>query len=264
MRKGISRSLEERKVWELNDALGASLDLRTMLKDAFPLLLPLVGADYGALAVSQPERADELEWIDQNLPPAFLASYKEMVPHDFVLRSVLAKVRVVVRDCEMIERRAFERNMMYQRAREVGSPIEQVMAVMLHAGEGFQSGLALYRHQRRPFSEREERMLERLTGPIAIAVRGCRLFAEAKRRDTPVEGAPNPSTLLIKWERLTEREREVVSRVRLGMDNKSIAEDLCCALNTVKKHMRNIFDKLGVDDRKRLIYLAAHSRDRTR
>jgi len=175
---------DARMMLEVVEALGSSLDLHAMLKDAYRLLLPLVGADYGALAVSRSERADEYEWIVENLPPAFLASYEEMAPHDFVRSSVLPRPNVVLRDAEMIDRQALERNMMYRRAREVGSPLEHVMAVMLHGGGGFQSGLSLYRDRRRPFSKREQRILQRLTGPLAHAVGNCRTFAKVKRAGT--------------------------------------------------------------------------------
>jgi DNA-binding CsgD family transcriptional regulator len=177
-------SREQRMMGDLHEALGASLDLHAVLKDAYRLLLPLVGADYGALAATPSDGADEYEWIVQDLPSAFLGSYEEMAPHDFVNRSVLAKINVVVRDAEMIDRRAFERNMMYHRARELGSPIEQVMAVMLHAGDGLQSGLSLYRDRRRPFSERDQRILQQLAPAIANAVRNCRSSAKAGHRGT--------------------------------------------------------------------------------
>jgi DNA-binding CsgD family transcriptional regulator len=178
---------EHRQMLDLTDALGASLDLHQALNRAYELLLPLVGADYGALAVTGGERPDEYEWIVQNLPHSFLGSYAEMAPYDFVRNAVIARPNVVLRDEEMVERRALERNMMYDRARQVGSPIEQVMAVMLHVDGNWQSGLSLYRDRRRPFSERDRACLQRLTPTIANAVRNCRTFAAVARRSDVME-----------------------------------------------------------------------------
>lgn len=48
-------------------------------------------------------------------------------------------------------------------------------------------------------------------------------------------------------EQLTPRELEVVSRIIRGWDYQLIAEDLACALTTVKKHVQNIREKLGAD-----------------
>jgi DNA-binding CsgD family transcriptional regulator/GAF domain-containing protein len=173
---------KQRMMGDLKSALTASLDLRAVLKEAYGLLLPLVGADYGALATSPSEDAGEYQWIDQNLPPAFLRSYAEMAPHDFVLRAVQTKIGRVLRDSEMIDRTALERNLMYHRAREVGVRLEHVMAVMLHVGDGWQSGLSLYRDRRRPFTEREQRLLQELTTDLANTVRNCLLYAKEKRR----------------------------------------------------------------------------------
>ncbi|MDC0678284.1 LuxR C-terminal-related transcriptional regulator [Sorangium atrum] len=248
---------EQQTMWDLNGALGASLDLHSVLKDAYRLLLPLVGADYGALAVTWSERAGEYEWIAENLPPAFFGSYEAMAPHDFVHSSVQAKMQIVVCDSEMIDRRAFERNMMYHRARELGSPIEQVIAVMLHASGGLQSGLSLYRKRRRPFTEREQRMLQLLTPAIANAVRNCWLFAKEARPAKQIEMVhPAPQVPTVLDARLTPRERQVVSAIIRGLSNHEIAEELGCSLNTVKKHVQHIFEKLGVESRQMLRYRA--------
>lgn len=50
-------------------------------------------------------------------------------------------------------------------------------------------------------------------------------------------------------EALTGREVEVLQAVASGMANKEIAEALCISSYTVQVHLRNIFGKLGVDNR---------------
>jgi DNA-binding CsgD family transcriptional regulator len=55
---------------------------------------------------------------------------------------------------------------------------------------------------------------------------------------------------------LTPREQEVTTKVLLGWDNRLIADDIRCAPGTVKKHLSNIFDKLGVSNRAQLFVLA--------
>jgi DNA-binding CsgD family transcriptional regulator len=68
---------------------------------------------------------------------------------------------------------------MYVRAREVGAPLEQVMAVMLHVDRRWQSGLAVYRDRRRPFRAREQLALQEAMPALANAVRNCQLFGAA-------------------------------------------------------------------------------------
>lgn len=48
---------------------------------------------------------------------------------------------------------------------------------------------------------------------------------------------------------LTERETEVLTLITEGMNNMDIAERLCISMNTVKTHLKNIFQKLEVEDR---------------
>jgi DNA-binding NarL/FixJ family response regulator len=50
-------------------------------------------------------------------------------------------------------------------------------------------------------------------------------------------------------QRLTEREIELLRLVAAGMPNKAIAQALSVSENTVKYHMKNILQKLGVQNR---------------
>jgi RNA polymerase sigma factor (sigma-70 family) len=54
---------------------------------------------------------------------------------------------------------------------------------------------------------------------------------------------------LSELERLTEREREVFDLLARGMTNKEIAETLVITTNTVKRHIKAIFEKLEVHTR---------------
>lgn len=50
-------------------------------------------------------------------------------------------------------------------------------------------------------------------------------------------------------EELTRTERKILQAVAAGKSNKEIAFDLSVSENTVKTHVKNVFDKLGVSDR---------------
>jgi DNA-binding NarL/FixJ family response regulator len=56
--------------------------------------------------------------------------------------------------------------------------------------------------------------------------------------------------------RLTERERDVLKCMLDGLNNKEIAAKLFVSLGTVKFHVSNIFQKLGVDRRVEAVKLA--------
>jgi DNA-binding NarL/FixJ family response regulator len=57
-------------------------------------------------------------------------------------------------------------------------------------------------------------------------------------------------------ERLTLRERDVLTRVAGGLRNRDIGEDLAITEETVKVHMRNIFGKLSARDRTEAVTIA--------
>jgi DNA-binding CsgD family transcriptional regulator/GAF domain-containing protein len=55
------------------------------------------------------------------------------------------------------------------------------------------------------------------------------------------------------FERLTKREIEVLKQLMEGYSNREIAKNLFISIHTVKNHVTNIFQKLGVTDRAQLI-----------
>ena len=57
---------------------------------------------------------------------------------------------------------------------------------------------------------------------------------------------------------LSQREREIVALVAQGFKNKEMAEKMFISEQTVKNHLHNIFDKLGVSDRLELALYAIH------
>ena len=59
---------------------------------------------------------------------------------------------------------------------------------------------------------------------------------------------------------LSDREMEIVQLVAQGFQNKEIGKKLFISENTVKNHLHNIYDKLGVSDRLELVLYAIHHR----
>ena len=74
--------------------------------------------------------------------------------------------------------------------------------------------------------------------------------AQAQASPTPRERERSP---------LSQREREIVALVAQGFKNKEMAEKMFISEQTVKNHLHNIFDKLGVSDRLELALYAIHN-----
>lgn len=75
---------------------------------------------------------------------------------------------------------------------------------------------------------------------------------------TAAETASAPSTRARERSPLSTREREIVGLVAQGFKNKEMAEKMFISEQTVKNHLHNIFDKLGVSDRLELALYAIH------
>ena len=71
-------------------------------------------------------------------------------------------------------------------------------------------------------------------------------------------GPANGSTKTRERSPLSQREREIVQLVAQGFKNKEMAEKMFISEQTVKNHLHNIFDKLGVSDRLELALYAIH------
>jgi DNA-binding NarL/FixJ family response regulator len=77
--------------------------------------------------------------------------------------------------------------------------------------------------------------------------------------DAPPPQAPQSATRERERSPLSQREREIVALVAQGFKNKEMAEKMFISEQTVKNHLHNIFDKLGVSDRLELALYAIHN-----
>jgi LuxR family maltose regulon positive regulatory protein len=75
-----------------------------------------------------------------------------------------------------------------------------------------------------------------------------RLLAAFSRPPAP----PRPLTQPL-IEPLSDRELEVLHLLVEGQTNQEIAHKLCVSVNTVKTHLKNIYGKLGVNNRREAI-----------
>jgi len=77
--------------------------------------------------------------------------------------------------------------------------------------------------------------------------------------DEPSPGTATSSSRERERSLLSQREREIVALVAQGFKNKEMAEKMFISEQTVKNHLHNIFDKLGVSDRLELALYAIHN-----
>jgi len=60
-------------------------------------------------------------------------------------------------------------------------------------------------------------------------------------------------TVVEKWDKLTDREQDLLRRLAMGEDNKAMAKSLTISRKTVEFHITNILEKLGLSSRNEAI-----------
>jgi DNA-binding CsgD family transcriptional regulator len=133
--------------------------------------------------------------------------------------------------------------------------IDYMLDLGLQAGHGRQSTLLFCRERGdRDYTERDRVVLETLRPHLRAREARTELLRQSRAatRDAS-DGRPDAGSAL------TPREREVVYLAGAGKTNAEIAAELWLSPATVKKHLDNVYQKLGVGSR-----AAAVSRVQTR
>jgi DNA-binding CsgD family transcriptional regulator len=146
---------------------------------------------------------------------------------------------------DVLSQRQFHRTELYQ---YVSGPVGIGDMFRLWLGSDVGSGARLeFDRSRRDFSERDRNVLDVLSPHLAQ----LRNHAVARRRTSPLTAAS---------EKLTTREREILQLVGTGMTNAAIAAELWISPGTVRKHLENVFEKLGVHTRAAAVAAVASAR----
>lgn len=156
--------------------LHSSLSLTDVLEAARAPLLEFVPADAVAMCLMRVTPELSFQWLVPGPPIPLMAEYIPLSGHDFVRPPIFARPGVVLRDPEMLSRKEYDHNLLYQRSRELGLGLEHVMAVLLPLRPGFVCALALYRTRRRAFAAQCADKLSHVTETIGDAVRNCTDF----------------------------------------------------------------------------------------
>jgi DNA-binding NarL/FixJ family response regulator len=96
--------------------------------------------------------------------------------------------------------------------------------------------------------------------PPDVLIHGLRQVADGRRLSIREFHAGEARTATYTFENalavLTERERQIAKLVSAGLSNKEVGRQLNLTAGTIKVHLHNIYEKLGVNNRTRLTALA--------
>ena len=71
---------------------------------------------------------------------------------------------------------------------------------------------------------------------------------------------PDPAHVEIAENTLSEREIEILQFVAHGLSNKAISDELSLSENTIKYHLKNILQKLNVQNRTEAVMYAVRNK----
>ncbi|PIC98588.1 MULTISPECIES: LuxR C-terminal-related transcriptional regulator [unclassified Sporosarcina] len=100
----------------------------------------------------------------------------------------------------------------------------------------------------KPFTRRDKAILQTLSVHLQHVVKNTLNTRKAETKNTMID------TVATHQANLSNRELEVFELVTKGYSNQEIANQLWITINTVKKHLRNMYEKYEVNSRTSLIY----------
>jgi DNA-binding NarL/FixJ family response regulator len=124
------------------------------------------------------------------------------------------------------------------RQREI--PVHVMVLTAFGDGESIQSALELGAEGFALKTESPNQTVE----AIRQVAHGRLVFPRAAKRWLTTSRQPRTASV-----ELSPREREVLACVARGLTNPEIAQDLSVSENTIRFHLKNIFEKLGVTNR---------------
>jgi DNA-binding NarL/FixJ family response regulator len=132
-----------------------------------------------------------------------------------------------------------------ERAGRVSSPLEQARTLLAIAGL-------------RDYEQRQHEAAEALDHARLIAVRlGASAIVEQVNRATvELAGDDQLTDGTARLARLTPREIDILQRLVAGATTREIAYDINVSVRTVERHISNLYDKIGVEQRSQAISFA--------
>ncbi|HVA00894.1 MAG TPA: response regulator transcription factor [Terriglobia bacterium] len=190
----------------------------------------LLSAEDDLRVVAQAENVPQVMAMLKTFQPDLIIVQQEIASDGN--RSLLAQIRHQAPECKIIA---------------IASLFsEQMKKELVEAGV---SGLICKADQPEAFVKSVHRVLrgETVLPHSPLTEVGVGIVSDKDRQPRPVDT-------------LTRRERTIVSCLTQGWRNREIASHLDIVEQTVKNHLRSIYDKVGVSDRLELVLYAIHQR----
>ncbi len=253
------------RIREAEGDLSAALDLldeadRVYLGDYFPNVRP-IAARKARLWIAQGRLGEAAEWVrDRGLSARDELSYLREFEHVALVRVLLAQAAKERADGSMLEATGLLGRLL--EAAEAGGRSGSVIEILLLQAIAHQmlgDIAAAQDRVERALTLAEPEGYVRTFVDAGLPMAGM-MGTAAKRRVAPTyvrellaafgRGADRPSVHQGLIEPLSERELDVLRLLATDLDGPDIARELVVSLNTVRTHTKNVYAKLGVNNRR--------------
>jgi DNA-binding CsgD family transcriptional regulator len=236
----LNCSLDMHLIEKAVEIISDQTDMDNLLKSVLDIAAQSIGASKGCLIL---EKSGEL----------FIEVIKDGGSRDPVIKSIPLKeskmvskavVRYTARTLETIVINCKEHTGIFAGDPYMAKSGPKSIACLPLLFQGIPFGVLYFENSFIPgvFAPERLNLLKLLSAHIAC-IKKLQLYAE---RDTV---KPDKEALPSLIDPLTERETDVLHLIAEGMSNKEIAHRLEITINTVKGHIKNIYEKLGVNRR---------------
>lgn len=246
------------KEWErVNDIIASihSIKSTTMMRTAFlQKLMQLINFDFSDFNIglikneSNPVLVDPVivSKFDKKFEEDFIYQYESIyAPMDYVKWLFLSPDSLVYRESDLVNDGIRKKSPFYLNYLKPFDLVN-IAGIVLASGGHFVGAVTLYKSEKNgDFSDKDIYILHQFLPHLQTKFE---LEEESMQRNKK-----SVSSLLREQYALTNREIEIIGFVFHGYSNIEVANNLSIAPNTVKKHLYNIFYKLGVTNRVQLV-----------
>ncbi len=197
-----------------------------------------------SLAFAAERPGNELDpAVDQSMEALFWTEFAEIHP---IRRAALKGYVGALRVSDFGGRRVLRRSRFYNEWMRL-TACEHSLDLTVRSKPNRTHTFHFDRAEGRDFTERDRAVLDALEPHLARHAATARLRRRLAAALEELERASAP--LVVRSHELTPREQEVLALVAQGKTNSEIAELLWLAPSTVRKHLENVYAKLGVSTR---------------
>lgn len=227
-------------------------DMSTILLDACRMIRRIIPYKYSLVSyVAKDDSGPKVfRWASEDLPPIAVESYwHRYAAMDYIAWRDAQPIKDAYRESDIYDMELIKHSVLYNTWLKPLGILHTISANCVAHGIIYGSFALMRAEGDEDFSDEELAMFSLINDHISQRV--GQLYPMGLGRSMFELGKDELQGIYD----LTKREMEIVDCFRLGLSRSAIADSLSIAPNTLKKHLANIYRKLGVNSEARFLAL---------